>query len=136
MLDDPQGANRVRVLVGNVKMTLDITGLQKSDKSAPEERVIRTVSGKQADTLRDGVKPELDLRGLDSQEAIEETDRYLDEALDEGWEEVRIVHGKGSGVLRKRINEFLSRDKRVEEKRLGKWGEGDTGVTVVKLRKM
>lgn len=135
LLDDPAGANRARVLVGNVKMTLDITGLQKSDKSVPEERVIRTVSGKQADSLRDGVKPELDLRGLDSQQAIEETDRYLDEALGGGWEEVRIVHGKGSGVLRKRINEFLSRDKRVEEKRLGKWGEGDTGVTVVKLKR-
>lgn len=80
------------------------------------------------------VTPELDLRGLDQQDAIDETDRYLSQALESGWEEVRIVHGKGSGVLRVAINNYLSRDKRVESKRLGRWGEGDTGVTVVKLR--
>jgi DNA mismatch repair protein MutS2 len=94
------------------------------------------MTGEKIDTLREGTAPELDLRGLDSQEAIEETDRYLDQAIEEGWDEVRIVHGKGTGILRQRINEFLSRDKRVEEKRLGKWGEGDTGVTVVKLREI
>lgn len=135
LLEDLQDKAKVRVQVGNVKLNLDAAGLRKLSKAPSESKVIRTVTGEQVDTLREGIKPELDLRGMDSQEAVETTDRYLDQALEEGWEEVRIVHGKGTGVLRRRINDFLSRDKRVEEKRLGKWGEGDTGVTVVRLRK-
>lgn len=135
LLEDAQDKTKARVQVGNVKLNLDAAGLRKLSKQPSESRVIRTVTGEQVDARREGIKPELDLRGMDSQEAVETTDRYLDQALEEGWEEVRIVHGKGTGVLRQRINEFLSRDKRVEEKRLGKWGEGDTGVTVVRLRK-
>jgi DNA mismatch repair protein MutS2 len=136
LLEDSEGKNKVRVLVGNVKLTLDVSGLRKLDRRPSGGKVIRTMTGEKIDTLRERTGPELDLRGLDSQEAIEETDRYLDQAIEEGWDEVRIVHGKGTGILRQRINEFLSRDKRVEEKRLGKWGEGDTGVTVVKLREI
>jgi len=62
----------------------------------------------------------MDVRGLDSYEAIEAVDRYLDQAKAAGWEEVRIIHGK--------------KDKRVVSKRLGRWGEGDTGVTIVRLK--
>jgi DNA mismatch repair protein MutS2 len=54
--------------------------------------------------------------------------------LENGWEEIRIIHGKGTGILRKEINKFLQKDNRILNKRLGKWGEGDTGVTVVKLK--
>jgi DNA mismatch repair protein MutS2 len=87
------------------------------------------------DDFKDGILPELDLRGKDSYEAIETTDIYLDQAIQNGWDEVRIIHGKGSGVLRKKINEFLKNDHRIQTKRIGKWGEGDTGVTVVILKK-
>jgi DNA mismatch repair protein MutS2 len=135
LLENSEGKNKVRVQAGNVKLTLDVSGLRRLERRPAGGKVIRTMTGDKIDTLREGTKPELDIRGLDSQEAIEETDRYLDQALGEGWEEVRIVHGKGTGVLRQRINEFLSRDKRVEAKRPGKWGEGDSGVTVVKLRR-
>ena len=134
LLEDLAGKRKVRVQVGNVTMTLDTVGIRKSNRTSEKPKSPRPASAPVVDSLSRGAKPELDLRGLDSQDAIEETDRYLDDALESGWEEVRIVHGKGTGVLRKRVNEFLSRDKRVEEKRLGKWGEGDTGVTVVKLR--
>ena len=92
-------------------------------------------TGERQEVLRKGIGPELDLRGLDSQQAIEETNLYLHDAMDSDWDEVRIVHGKGTGTLRKVINEFLARDERVLRKRLGQWGEGDTGVTVVTLRK-
>lgn len=135
LLEDSNGKDKLRVLVGNLKMTLDRNDFQKSNKSETRQRVSTTVKVEEIDEINAGVGPELDVRGLDSLEAIEKTERYLSEIADSGWDEIRIVHGKGSGVLRKRINEFLSRDKRVLEKRLGKWGEGDTGVTVVKLRK-
>ncbi len=126
--------NKVQVLVGNVKMTLDVTGIRKIDAPAPTGKVQHRLSGPAVDKFSGGVKPELDLRGMDCEQAIEETDHYLSAAIESGWEEVRIVHGKGSGALRKCINDFLSRDKRVLSKRLGKWGEGDTGVTVVRLK--
>jgi DNA mismatch repair protein MutS2 len=136
LLEDSPGKNKLRVLIGNAKITLDRANLEKLDKT--EARATSSKRDSRPDTIesfKEGLKPELDLRGLDSVEAIEQTDKYLSEVIDAGWEEIRIVHGKGTGVLRKKINEYLSRDKRVLEKRIGKWGEGDTGVTVVKLRK-
>ncbi|RMH78856.1 MAG: endonuclease MutS2, partial [Calditrichaeota bacterium] len=135
LLEDTRGKSKVRVLVGNVKLTVDITGLRRADGEPAESSPVHKMTGSRVDAVGPGVGPELDLRGLDAEQAIEETDRYLDQALEQGWEEVRIIHGKGTGVLRRRVNEFLSRDKRVLQKRLGKWGEGDTGVTVVKLRR-
>lgn len=136
LLDDPEGKKKVRVLVGNVTLTVDRNGIRRSNKSPKKEKAARTITGADVDATSGttAVTPELDLRGLDQQDAIDETNRYLSQALESGWEEVRIVHGKGSGVLRIAINNYLSRDKRVESKRLGRWGEGDTGVTVVKLR--
>lgn len=135
LLDDPHDKDKLRVLVGNVKVTLDRNDLEKLNKAQTDSSIGSYYGTEKIDVIGKVLKPELDLRGLDSVEAIEKTDRYLAEVLDAAWDEVRIVHGKGSGVLRKRINEFLSKDKRVLEKRLGKWGEGDTGVTIVKLRK-
>ncbi len=76
---------------------------------------------------------ELDLRGLTVEEAVSKTEIYLDSALMSSWDEVRLVHGKGTGTLRQAIHQYLSKQKRIKEYRLGKWGEGDTGVTVVVL---
>ncbi len=134
LLEDSDEKDKLRVLIGNVKVTLDRNDFQKLDKSEAEGKVESSMS-KEIDVIDKGLKPELDLRGLDSMEAIEKTNVYLSEVANAGWDEVRIIHGKGTGVLRKRINEYLSRDKRVMEKRIGKFGEGDTGVTVVKLRR-
>lgn len=77
---------------------------------------------------------ELDLRGLTVDEALRKTENYLDSALMSSWDEVRLVHGKGTGALRQAIHQYLAKQKRIKEYRLGKYGEGDTGVTVVVLR--
>ncbi|MCB0292214.1 MAG: endonuclease MutS2 [Calditrichaeota bacterium] len=136
LLDAPNGSKKVRVLIGNVTMTLEVSGLRKSGKASLEAPVAKNVSGAEVDRAGSvAVGPELDLRGLDAEQAIAETDRYLNQVWESDWEEVRIVHGKGTGVLRQRINQYLAKDRRVAEKRLGKWGEGDTGVTVVRLSK-
>ncbi len=76
---------------------------------------------------------ELDLRGLTKDEAIRETERYMDQALLSNWDEVRLVHGKGTGALRQAIHAYLRGLTTIKGFRLGKWGEGDTGVTVVEL---
>lgn len=78
--------------------------------------------------------PELMLIGLRSDDALEQLDHYLDQAELVGIKQVRIVHGKGSGVLRRKVGEVLERDQRVKTHRLGEWDEGGSGVTIVELR--
>ncbi len=135
VLSDPDSKGKVWVLVNDIRLRLSVKDLKKSGKKKIEiDRVFKRERGI-SDNLKEGITPELDLRGMDSFEAAEATTIYLDQAMEYGWDEVRIIHGKGSGVLRKKINEILSRDARVEEKRLGRWGEGDSGITVVKLKK-
>lgn len=77
---------------------------------------------------------ELDIRGLTTEEARERIDKYIDDAIIAGLHEVSIIHGKGTGALRKSVHDFLLRHPHVETFRLGKYGEGETGVTIVKLK--
>ena len=76
---------------------------------------------------------ELDLRGLTGEEAIAEVQHFLDDALLSGVQRVDIIHGKGTGALRKRVTEFLKGYPQVKSFRLGEWNEGGSGVTVVEL---
>ena len=80
------------------------------------------------------MSPEVDLRGLMVDEALERVDNFLNDAMLAGLPQVRIIHGKGTGALRKAVTEALRRDRRVESYRLGGVGEGGDGVTVAKLR--
>ncbi len=79
------------------------------------------------------VSSEVDLRGMNADEALNVLDRYLDEALLAKLSSVRIIHGKGTGVLRKAVGQHLKRDKRVKSVRLGVYGEGEDGVTIAEL---
>jgi DNA mismatch repair protein MutS2 len=69
-----------------------------------------------------------------AEEAFDAVDKYLDNAYLAGLSQVSLIHGKGTGALRKKISEFLSHHHRVEEFRLGEWNEGGSGVTIVKLK--
>ena len=80
------------------------------------------------------VSPEINLLGKTVDEAIYELDKYLDDALLSHLSTVRVVHGKGTGALRKGIHEYLRRQKYVKSYRLGEFGEGDAGVTIVELK--
>lgn len=80
------------------------------------------------------VSPEINLLGKTVDEAVSELDKYLDDALLSHLSTVRVVHGKGTGALRKGIHEFLRRQKHVKSYRLGEFGEGDAGVTIVELK--
>ena len=74
------------------------------------------------------------MRGMASDEAMIELDRYIDNALVSGLETIRIIHGKGTGVLRKACHEELKKNRAVKRYRLGVYGEGDSGVTVITLK--
>ena len=80
------------------------------------------------------VSTEINLLGLTVDEATSQLDKYLDDAAIAHLEEVRVVHGKGTGALRKGVQNYLRRNKHVKSFRIGEYGEGDAGVTVVTLK--
>jgi DNA mismatch repair protein MutS2 len=77
---------------------------------------------------------EIDLRGMDSIEAITVLDRYIDEAMRGNLSQVRIIHGKGTGALRNAVQQSLKKNKFVKKYRLGVYGEGEDGVTIAELK--
>lgn len=81
-----------------------------------------------------GLKAEIDLRGKTVEEAMMDLDQYLDAAVMAGLPSVTIIHGKGTGALRKGIHQYLKSHKNVDSFRLGVYGEGESGVTVAQLK--
>ena len=80
------------------------------------------------------VPSEVDLRGMDCVEAICVLERYMDEAMRSNASTVRIIHGKGTGVLRNAVQQALRKNKFVKKFRLGVYGEGEDGVTIAEFR--
>ena len=123
------------VLVGSIRMNVKagdlfrIVGGKKKDSPKNEVRVVRNISSNTG-----AVQTEINLLGMTVSEAIEETDAFIDRAVLAGLEEVKIVHGVGTGKLRDGIREHLRKHKNVAEFRSGKYGDGEAGVTVVKLK--
>ena len=93
----------------------------------------RPVSGFKRSPAAD-FRDEIDLRGKLGDEAWGEVDKYFDEALLTGFRKVRLIHGKGTGALKKALWERLRKDRRVASFRMAEYGEGDGGVTVVELK--
>lgn len=80
------------------------------------------------------VKTEVDLRGMNLEEAIDSVDRFLDQSIMSGLTTVTLIHGKGTGVLRSGIQNMLRRHPHVKSFRSGRYGEGENGVTVCELK--
>ena len=125
--------DRVLVKSGMLKTRVklsDIMIIEKKKKEIkPQRNLYRTSS--RAD---DDVKTELDLRGMTVDEALGKLEVFIDKCILNGMSEVRIIHGKGTGALRKAVTEELKHHPNIAESRLGQFGEGDTGVTVAKLK--
>lgn len=122
------------VAVGSLKLKLALDELERIDDVREDthprvEKSHRELGRKKSETM--GL--ELDLRGMTGEEALETLDKYLDDAVLAGAPFVRIIHGKGTGVLRRVVAEHLRRDPRVFAYRLGGAGEGGDGVTVAQL---
>ncbi|MBQ7444843.1 MAG: endonuclease MutS2 [Clostridia bacterium] len=130
-------AGNVFVQAGIMKMYLHVSDL-KIAGAMPDEKEVskpnKNVSNRSLVDKALNIRPEIDLRGLTAEEAVKMTDRYIDDAISARLENVTIIHGKGTGVLRKEIHNMLKRDKRVKEFRVGEFGEGDFGVTIAKLK--
>ena len=115
-------------------------GIMNVTAKQDEVRVTEPVKKKQAVTggvtsFREAAVPaELDLRGMETLDAIPVMERYLDSAVMGKLHTVTIIHGKGTGALRQAVQQALRRNKAVKSFRLGRYGEGETGVTVVELK--
>ncbi len=115
-------------------------GIMNVTAKQDEVRVTEPVKKKQAVTggvtsFREAAVPaELDLRGMETLDAIPVMERYLDSAVMGKLHTVTIIHGKGTGALRQAVQQALRKNKAVKSFRLGRYGEGETGVTVVELK--
>ena len=126
----------LQVQVGALKVNTQVKDVKPLGKtSSDRENEVVKKSGYSFRRESANVKSEINLRGLTLPEAVEIVDKYIDDALVSGLNEVTLVHGKGTGTLRRGIHEFLQNRAWVEECRLGDASEGGSGVTVVKLRR-
>ncbi len=122
------------VAIGLAKTWTKIENLKLLDKpKKANASKPRNVSGIKSASERD-VKWELDIRGMNADEGIMELDRYLDSAVLSGIPSVTIIHGKGTGVLRSAVHSFLKTHRYVKYFRLGVFGEGESGVTIIELK--
>ncbi len=131
----PDSRGNVTVQMGILRSQVHISDLEIIEEQNPyaPKNMRRTGSGKIKMSKSLSVSPEINLLGKTVDEAVAELDKYLDDALLSHLNSVRVVHGKGTGALRKGIHEYLRRQKHVKSYHLAEFGEGDAGVTIVNL---
>ncbi len=130
VLSKPDAKGEVQVQAGIMKLSVKLSDI-RLEKEA-EKIVTQAKTGLAADRH---IGLEIDIRGMQVDEATIIVDRYLDDAYNAGLSEVNIIHGKGTGALRAGIQDYLRRQPLVKGFRIGAYGEGDAGVTVVTLKK-
>lgn len=134
VLSLPNSKKEISVQVGILHITLPITDCEITDAPITEEP--KTPKGKTRMNLEraSSIRPEINVIGLTVDEAVSRIDKYLDDALLSNLSQVTIIHGKGTGALRKGIHDYLKRQRHVGAFRSGEFGEGDMGVTIVELK--
>ena len=132
IISKPDRKQNVIVQSGLVKLTIHISQLELIKTKTEKNKV--TVSHSNSSSKSQNISTEIKLLGMTVDEAVNELDKYLDNAYLSSISIVRVVHGKGTGLLRKGIHEYLKKHPHVRTYRLGLYGEGDTGVTIVELK--
>ena len=124
------------VTAGILKMRTPLSNLRLQEDGAKGSAKSKTEPRKQEHvfTPSGGNRSDCDLRGMTVEEGILELERYLDRAMRSGLGEITVIHGKGTGALRKGIQDYLRKCKYVKSYRLGTFGEGESGVTIVTLK--
>ena len=131
----PDAKGNLFVQMGILRSQVNIRDLEKlDDVEISAKGLNKTGAGKIKMSKSASVSTELNLLGKTVDEALSELDKYLDDAYLAHIPSVRIVHGKGTGALRKGVHNYLRRQKHVKSYRLGEFGEGDAGVTIVEFK--
>jgi DNA mismatch repair protein MutS2 len=128
VVQSPDSNGLLQVAFDSLKMKLHINDIVPLTGESPAPRTSTPIY------LEGKPQRELDVRGFYGDDAIDAVDKFIDSATVSGLHRIDIIHGKGTGVLRKRINSYLQSDKRIKSHRLGEWNEGGAGVTVVELK--
>lgn len=132
----PNQKGELNVTIGIMNYNVNMSDLTIIEEASEMRKIKQKSSGigklKMSKTA--SISPEINLIGMTSDEAIMTLDKYLDDAFLSHISPVRIVHGKGSGILRNAVHNYLKRQKHVKSFRLGSFGEGDYGVTIVEFK--
>ncbi len=135
LLEAPDKSGNVRVQAGILQTRVNIKDLRLKENTptviSGDKKVKASTYSVQRNT---SFKDEIDLRGMNGDEAWFKVDKYIDEAILAGFSRVRLIHGKGTGALKKALWQFLRGDKRIASFRIGQFGEGDGGVTILDLK--
>ncbi|MGI5824672.1 MAG: endonuclease MutS2 [Bacillota bacterium] len=128
----PDAKGELQVQVGIMKINVNIDDLRIDKTRDDKERSFYT--NKVRSNKAKEISPEIDLRGMTLDEAIEAMDKYLDDAFLTNIKQVRVIHGKGTGALRAGLTPYLQKHRLVKKTRMGDYHEGGFGVTVVELK--
>jgi DNA mismatch repair protein MutS2 len=127
----PDGMLNLRAGIMKITARCDEVRLVEGETPKSAKKIL---AGPGAGLGRVQARPEIDLRGMMTDEAVPVLERYLDTARMGKLNVVTVIHGKGTGALRSAVNQSLQRDPNVKSFRLGRFGEGETGVTIVELK--
>ena len=135
VVDIKQNDKKALVMSGSIKMWVDFENLRLKSKTAPssEFKKTRRVTGLVSRGQRT-VSGEVDLRGMASDEALMDLDKYIDNAVLSGITTVTVIHGKGTCTLRKAVQSHLKSHKNISSYRTGTFGEGENGVTIAEIK--
>ena len=131
----PNSNGDFNVQVGIIKVKTNLKDVEPVENAKPAkegQKILSTRTGVSSKSAN--IKTELDLRGMLAHDAIMETDKFIDDAVLSSLKQISVIHGKGTGALRSAIHDYLKNNKLVKSFRLGNFGEGDTGVTIIELK--
>lgn len=132
VLSLPNKSKQVQVQIGSAKLNVKTSNIYEPIK---DSKKATTSYGKSYSSFKSkSISPEINVIGYNVEEAVFIIDKYLDDCYISKLNTIRIVHGKGTGILRKGIHDFLKNHPHVKNYRLGTFGEGEMGVTIVELK--
>ncbi len=135
VLKEPDKNGNVRVQAGIIKMDVHVTNLRKVEENQSKALAEKYAKSTRAfESKSKNVSTEVDVRGQNLEEAWMNVEKFLDDCYLAGISPVSVIHGKGTGILRKGIQEYMRKHRYVKSFRNGRYGEGEDGVTIVELK--
>lgn len=135
VLKEPDKNGNVRVQAGIIKMDVHVTNLRIAEENKSKELADKYVRNTRAfESKSKNVSTEVDVRGQNLEEAWMNVEKFLDDCYLAGISPVSIIHGKGTGILRKGLQGYMKKHRYVKSFRNGRYGEGEDGVTIVELK--
>ena len=134
VLKKPDPSGMVEVQAGIIKTRVKLSNLRLLENQTVTVKPAQPYCGKGDKPMGDGAKTEIDVRGMTVDEAEVEVDKAIDIAVMRKLNELRVIHGKGTGALRAGLHKHFKNHPSVRSFRLGVYGEGETGVTILELK--